>query len=174
MQILDGILLNAWRHESGHHDLGDFAATEPLAEDLLKLAGNILLKHATPMATLDTLDKTLDGDYESDDLDSEADLTEGFPNALLEVSTTSLPSPDRDKAHQNLQLLTRDLLYVAKLVRAISDGNIGCIEDMMSMLSMMFWGASSNNYCTEILHFILNLKHVWTPEFAYVTSFAYL
>jgi hypothetical protein len=36
------------------------------------------------------------------------------------------------------------------------------------MLAMMFRGAGGNNYCTEILHFILNLKHVWTPEFAYV------
>jgi hypothetical protein len=33
----------------------------------------------------------------------------------------------------------------------------------------MFRGAGCNNYCTEILHFILNLKYVWTPAFAYVT-----
>ncbi|KAF8257110.1 hypothetical protein EI94DRAFT_1819015 [Lactarius quietus] len=35
----------------------------------------------------------------------------------------------------------------------------------LPLLAMMFRGASGNNYCTEILHFILNLKHVWTPEF---------
>jgi hypothetical protein len=28
--------------------------------------------------------------------------------------------------------------------------------------------AGGNNYCTEILHFIFNLKHVWTPEFVFV------
>ncbi|KAI9442061.1 hypothetical protein BJY52DRAFT_1093669, partial [Lactarius psammicola] len=71
-----------------------------------------------------------------------------------------------DKAHQNIRLLTRDLLYLAELVRAISDGDIGRIEDMLPVLAMMFQGAGGNNYCTEILHFILNLKHVWTPEFA--------
>ncbi|KAH9021953.1 hypothetical protein EDB85DRAFT_1850828, partial [Lactarius pseudohatsudake] len=71
-----------------------------------------------------------------------------------------------DKAHQNIRLLTRDLLYMAELIRALADGDISRIEDMMSMLSMMFRGAGGNNYCTEILHFILNLKHVWMPEFA--------
>ncbi|KAF8263669.1 hypothetical protein EI94DRAFT_1596198, partial [Lactarius quietus] len=53
-----------------------------------------------------------------------------------------------------------------ELVHAISDGNIGRIEDILPMLAMMFRGAGGNNYCTEILHFMLNLKHVWTPEFA--------
>jgi hypothetical protein len=55
---------------------------------------------------------------------------------------------------------------MAELVRAISDGDIGRIEDMLPMLAMMFRGAGSNNYCTEILHFIHNLKYVWTSEFA--------
>ncbi|KAH9018498.1 hypothetical protein EDB85DRAFT_1873698, partial [Lactarius pseudohatsudake] len=72
----------------------------------------------------------------------------------------------KDKAHQNLRLLTRDLLYVAELVRAISDGDISRIEDFLPQLAMMFRGSGGNNYCTEILHFLLNLKHIWTPEFA--------
>ncbi|KAH9029726.1 hypothetical protein EDB84DRAFT_1271621 [Lactarius hengduanensis] len=76
------------------------------------------------------------------------------------------PDPDKDKAHQNLRLLTRDLLYVAELVRAISDGDIGRVEDFLPQLAMMFRGSGGNNYCTEILHFLSNLKHIWTPEFA--------
>ncbi|KAI9436005.1 hypothetical protein H4582DRAFT_1817065 [Lactarius indigo] len=27
----------------------------------------------------------------------------------------------------------------------------------------MFRGSGGNNYCAEILHFLLNLKHIWTP-----------
>ncbi|KAF8256339.1 hypothetical protein EI94DRAFT_1471967, partial [Lactarius quietus] len=49
MQILDGIMLNAWRHKSGHTNLGEFASTEPLAEGLLSMAGDIIEKHATPL-----------------------------------------------------------------------------------------------------------------------------
>ncbi|KAF8811265.1 hypothetical protein BYT27DRAFT_7221623 [Phlegmacium glaucopus] len=125
-QILDGILINAWRHETGHQDLANFAATKPATETLLNVAGTILLNHATPM----------------------------------------IPDPSKDTTHQNLRVLARDLLYVAELIRAISDGDIGRVEDFLPQLAMMFRGAGGNNYCTEILHFILNLKHVWTEEFA--------
>ncbi|KAH9014561.1 hypothetical protein EDB85DRAFT_1876332 [Lactarius pseudohatsudake] len=81
------------------------------------------------------------------------------------VLSPTRPDPDKDKVHQNLQLLTRDLLYVAELVWAISDGDIGHIEDFLPQLAMMFRGSGRNNYCMEILHFLLNLKHIWTPEF---------
>ncbi|KAF8996610.1 hypothetical protein BDQ17DRAFT_1429572 [Cyathus striatus] len=33
---------------------------------------------------------------------------------------------------------------------------------------MIFRATGGNNYCTEILHLILNLKYIWTPEFANV------
>ena len=72
--------------------------------------------------------------------------------------------PANDKAYQNLRLLTHDLLYVAELTRAISDGDWGRVEDMISNLAMIFRGAGSNNYCTEILHFIHNLKKVWKGD----------
>ncbi|KIK37999.1 hypothetical protein CY34DRAFT_37560, partial [Suillus luteus UH-Slu-Lm8-n1] len=71
-----------------------------------------------------------------------------------------------DTAHHNLQLLTRDLLYVLELTSAISSGDWGRIEDILGTLTMIFRGAGSNNYCSEILHFIFNLKKIWTPEFA--------
>ena len=83
----------------------------------------------------------------------------------MAVSAVLLPDPDKDRAHQNICLLCRDLLYVAEVMHVISDGDIGRIKDILPMLAMMFRGAGSNNYCTEILHFLLNLKHVWTPEF---------
>ncbi|KAF8256457.1 hypothetical protein EI94DRAFT_1775285 [Lactarius quietus] len=57
MQILDGIMLNAWRHKSGHTNLGEFTSTEPLAEDLLSMAGDIIEKHATPLEMPNTFKK---------------------------------------------------------------------------------------------------------------------
>ncbi|KAJ7885216.1 hypothetical protein B0H13DRAFT_1452503, partial [Mycena leptocephala] len=71
-----------------------------------------------------------------------------------------------DIAYHNICLLTRDLLMVAVLVRAISDGDIGRIEVLLPHLTMMFRGSGCNKYCMEILHFIQNLKHIWTPELA--------
>ena len=169
-QILDGILLNAWRCKTGHQNLGQFAATEPLASDLIKVADSIMWKYAMPIATPETPDDLDDipdvSDYESSDIDSETELTGGLMKLALEVSSPSLQDPDKDWVHQNLCLFAHDLLYMTELVQAISRGDIGCIEDMLLMLAMMFRGAGGNNYCAEILHFILNLKHVWTPEFA--------
>jgi hypothetical protein len=55
---------------------------------------------------------------------------------------------------------------VLELVNAISAGDFGRIEDILPDLACIFRGAGSNNYSTEILHLIFNLKEVWTPEFA--------
>jgi hypothetical protein len=65
-------------------------------------------------------------------------------------------------------LLVRDLIYVMELVDAISCGDFGHIEDILPDLACIFRGAGSNNYSTEILHFLHNIKEVWTPEFACV------
>ena len=62
-------------------------------------------------------------------------------------------------------LLICDLLYVQELSDAISSGDWGRIEDILGTLAIMFKGAGANNYCTEVLHLIRNLKVVWTLEF---------
>ena len=51
-QILDGLILNAWRMECNCNNLFDFAASRPSAEDLLSMAGVIIQRHATPMQNL--------------------------------------------------------------------------------------------------------------------------
>ncbi|KIM76758.1 hypothetical protein PILCRDRAFT_30660, partial [Piloderma croceum F 1598] len=73
--------------------------------------------------------------------------------------------PCSDLAHHNIRLLTHDLLYVAELLHAASDGDYRWIEDILGNLAMMFHSAGSNNYCTELLHFIFNLKLVWGDNF---------
>ena len=76
--------------------------------------------------------------------------------------------PLDDISHQNSLLLTRDLLYMVELTSAISEGDFGCVEDLLPTLAKIFQGAGSNNYCMEILHFLANLKYIWTPKFACV------
>jgi hypothetical protein len=83
-------------------------------------------------------------------------LVPPYPEAL---------NPLNDIAHQNTLLLTHDLLYMIELTLAISEGDFGCVEDLLPALAKIFQGAGSNNYCVEILHFIANLKHIWTPKF---------
>ncbi|CAA7268575.1 unnamed protein product [Cyclocybe aegerita] len=165
-QIADGIILNAWRHETGYDDLARFADSKPSSEELLKFAESILANHATPMPEPKSSNAKEDSD--KDELSDESlddDPQTAVPN-VPNPSKSKIPDPGKDKAHQNLRLLARDLLYMKELIRAISDGDIGRIEDFLPQIAMMFRGAGGNNYCTEILHFILNLKHVWTPKFA--------
>ena len=76
--------------------------------------------------------------------------------------------PIGDPIYENTILLTWDLLYVVELVDAIQTGDFGRVEYILPTLACLFRGAGSNNYSTEILHFLFNLKEVWTPEFAYV------
>ncbi|KAF8985490.1 hypothetical protein BDQ17DRAFT_1393759 [Cyathus striatus] len=54
---------------------------------------------------------------------------------------------------------------IQELTMAIRDGDFGRIKDILPQLAMTFRAASGNNYCTEILHLIINLKYVWTPVF---------
>ena len=142
-QILEGVILNAWIDELG--DLASFAKTKPSAQDLLFRAQSILNRCTCP------LENWRKGPKAKDD-----------PIPLY----SGAPDPLNDVAHQNLILLTRDLLYAIELTLAISGGDFGRIEDLLPTLAKMFRGAGSNNYCTEILHFLANLKYIWTPKFA--------
>jgi hypothetical protein len=62
-------------------------------------------------------------------------------------------------------------MFVAVLTSAFSDGDFGQVEILLTRLAAIFRAAGGNNYCFEILHMILNLKYVWTPDFACVCIF---
>jgi len=89
MQVLDGLIMDAWRRTSGFPSLGEFARSKPTPEQLLKLGSIIVDNFASP-----------------------------WTNGPAGQSTD-------DCIHQNTRLLLRDLLYVAALVRAISDSDFG-------------------------------------------------
>ena len=71
-----------------------------------------------------------------------------------------------DVACCNPCLLTHDLLYVFELTEAILDSDFGCVEDILGSLAMIFHGTGSNNYSMELLHWIYNVKNIWTLRFA--------
>lgn len=142
-QILEGIILSAWLDELG--DLAKFAKTKPSAQDLLFRAQSILNRSTCPLENWRKGPK------------AKGDPVPPYSDA---------PDPLNDIAHQNILLLTRDLLYVIELTSAISGGDFGRVEDLLPTLAKIFRGAGSNNYCTEILHFLANLKHIWTAKFA--------
>lgn len=146
MQILQGTILNAWRVECGYPTLAAFASSQPTADQLLAIADEILSTHASP---------------------AHEPPKKKHNNTMDLFDVESEPT---DVAQRNLQLLTHDLLYVLELTSAIPAGDWGRIEDILGNLAMMFRGARSNNYCSEILHFLFNLTKIWTPEFAYETS----
>ena len=142
-QILDGLLLACWRIELNkreHQDFASFSASQPSPDELIEIATEIIRLYANPDDT--------------------------SPPPLLRAK--KVPNQDQKTVSRfrNVATLIRDLLYVQELSAAISSGDWGRIEDILGILAMMFKGAGANNYCTEILHLIRNLKVVWTPEFA--------
>ena len=144
MQIIDGLVLNAWRAECG--SLEDYAKSKPSPDEILQRAQVILNKYAAPVC--------------------KQVFTHPPKEQKVAASTALNPKrPDSDIVHANVVLLTRDLLYVAELISAISSGDFGRIEDILPDLACMFRGAGSNNYSMEILHLLFNIKEVWTPEF---------
>ena len=87
--------------------------------------------------------------------------------ALQHAAGTPNVEGTGDEAQRNTILLNRDFF---ELSSAISSGDFGRVEILMGTITMMFAGAGCKNYTTELFHFIQNLKHVWTAEFAYVLS----
>ncbi|KAJ7848020.1 hypothetical protein B0H14DRAFT_3453381 [Mycena olivaceomarginata] len=86
---------------------------------------------------------------------------------VLEEHAMPIRSPSTiptDVIHGNTRKLIHDLLHVAEVTRAISAGDFGRVEDLMGNLAMIFRGAGSKNYSTEILYFMHNLKYVWKGD----------
>ena len=147
-QILHGLILNVWQMECGFPSLRDFAEAGPSPDEILQCARRILKKYTMPQLRIGNLDtKTPPKDLET---------------------RSAVPTLTPDTVCNNIVLLTRDLLYVMELVDATASGDFGRIEDILPTIACMFRGSGSNNYSTEILHILFNLKEVWTPEFAYV------
>ncbi|KAF7966984.1 hypothetical protein HWV62_36286 [Athelia sp. TMB] len=110
--------------------------------------------------------------------------SEPSPETLLRIASQILlnhatPIPEgasaaQDIARRNLILLIRDLLYAMELVRATKDGDFGRIEDILGQLAMLYKGIGCKNYCTEMLHYIHNLKRVWGEGFGDIMGRAML
>ena len=118
--------------ECGYENLKEFSQAAPSPEQLLAVVQQILSKYATALARPDT---EMESSSEESDLDSGKDMdsssdAEQHPAPQPEHVQVP-PIPDGDLAHHNIRLLTCDLLYLGELVRAISDGDIGRIEDFL-------------------------------------------
>jgi len=87
--------------------------------------------------------------------------------AALDHAKGTPGSPEtEDIAARNAILMIRDLLTFYELSLAISSGDFGRVEILLGTLTMMFAGSGCTNYTSELLHFIQNLRKVWTPELA--------
>ncbi len=144
MQILEGLLLNAWRTKCGFESLDEYAKLSPSPKDILEKARVILNKYTSP--------------------ECKQALT--HPPKEKDARSHINPGPELDTAHANIVLLTWDLLYVAELIDAISSGDFGRVKNILPDLACLFHGARSNNYSNEVLHLIFNFKEVWTTGFA--------
>lgn len=137
MQILDGIMLHAWDLE-------------------IAAAG---FASATAFAASKPSAKTL--------LDFANRILKNHASTPEEECRTNPDDPNSlDGILHNTKLLLRDLLYFRLLHESIQSGDFGRVELLLGVLTTLFCGAGAQNYCSEFLNFILNLKSVWTPEFA--------
>ena len=155
-QILEGLIFNAWREECGQPSLSDFAKAKPKPEDIILIAQKIFKKYATPTSNIPKSNAPRNVKKSKK---SKISINSDSENEAEHTSPV-------DAVHENTVLLTRDLLYVIELTDAIATGDFGRIEDILPDIACIFRGAGSNNYSTEILHLIFNIKEVWTPDFA--------
>ncbi len=151
---------------AGKPGLALFAQSNPTPADLLRIARDILLDCACPPDV--PLKESEPPGNDDNEGSIPSDLDDSDDDAAPQQTATNVPQDKSDPVHQNVQCLLRDLLYFEELTQAISSGDFGRLEDILPDLAALFRGSGSNNYSTEILHLLYNLKKVWTPEFAYV------
>ncbi|KAF6759188.1 hypothetical protein DFP72DRAFT_1064151 [Ephemerocybe angulata] len=163
-----------------------YAKSKPEASDLVKKAELLLSTYIVPLPQPYTTSAGTDDESSEDDTNSseseeaysgseDGASTDEVPPPEPEPSNSTIPppvatgienDPKKDKVHQNLRLLIRDTLYLLELVSAVKDGDFGRVEDILPHLALIFRGAGSNNYCTEILHLVQCLKYLWPGDFA--------
>lgn len=166
-QILEGLVLGALQKECRFPSLEEYAKSKPTPAEILALCQQVIKKHATPKEPTPPSDKKAAPTKSNKNTGSS---TEESDDSTTVPEPTTLPSVKEgstdDPINENVVRLTRDLLYVMELVQAVADGDFGRVEDILPDLACIFRGAGSNNYSTEILHLLFNIKEVWTPEFA--------
>ncbi|KAF8871177.1 hypothetical protein BD779DRAFT_1719284 [Infundibulicybe gibba] len=145
-QILDGFLLNAWREECGYDSFEKFAQAKPSDDEILRIARVIFLKYATPDSSLQPIDKKT----KIDELRAKGCNARAPPRKSTSISIEDVSDEDSN----------------TDVVQATADGDFGRIEHILPDLACLFRGAGCNNYSTEILHLLFQIKEVWTPEFA--------
>ncbi|KAF9537103.1 hypothetical protein CPC08DRAFT_552875 [Agrocybe pediades] len=154
-QIVHGLLLNAWRIECGFPSLAEYAASKPSASAVLEKAWTIIKKYATPTCKQDP----------AEPLAKEPKPKPRRSGAGARRAAAG-NADSGDQVFSNTVLLIRDMLYVLELVNASSSGDFGRVEDILPDIACIFHGTGSTNYSNEVLHFLYNIKHVWTPEYA--------
>ena len=171
-QVIHGLILNAWRKECGFSSpsLDAFAKSMPTVDQILACAHTIAVKYTIPASPLTPL--KLKPDLKTKrvvNLAEDGPSSDSGSDDLNRNDSASTANPDN--TFENVTRLTRDLLYVLEIVDAIATGDFGRVEDILPDIACVFKGAGSNNYSAEVLHFIFNVKQVWTPEFAYAVTF---
>ena len=70
----------------------------------------------------------------------------------------------RDEQLRQLVMWNRDILQYIILDHAISDGDVGLMEDMLPHLFLRFQGGGNGNYSQEVLELLQGLHREWDPE----------
>ncbi|KAF8168910.1 hypothetical protein BJ912DRAFT_862407 [Pholiota molesta] len=85
------------------------------------------------------------------------------------ASTEALNQMDRDPEKRDEQLRqiimwNRDILQYIILDHALSDGDVGVVENMLPHLFFRFQGGGNGKYAGEILELLQGLHREWNPE----------
>ncbi len=117
-QVLHGLLLNSWRLECGYPTLKEFSLSNPSPKAICDIARTIMEKYTVPSTKISpTNPKAPPKDLNMNTGASESNTN---PTPASSASADAMDSPPNKKSddivHQNIILLTRDLLYVTELV----------------------------------------------------------
>lgn len=142
--ILDASFFDCWRVHCGFKNLEDFAKSNPSPKQLLAIAKKIAIENVKRIVPKDPSFED-DNQYSGEHSDDEG--------------------PNEDQVYRNQRIMLASLLRIFILRQAISDADVGRVEDILGSVLVTFYGMGKDALAKELMHFTQGIKIIWPKPF---------
>jgi hypothetical protein len=128
----------------------EFHATDELLRIVFEAMVQLLCKSLQKIGISDELDTTI--------------FAETITKSFLGLPSPSLFGLPYTTANINALLFLRNVAVYIELSEAIKAGDIGRINHLLPIITLMMHGGGNTNYALELLRLLYGIRHLWTDE----------
>lgn len=142
--IMQASFLECWSVHCGFEELEDFAESDPSPERILAIAKKIAIENVKRIVPRDSSFEDDDG-YSGEHSDDEG--------------------PNVDEVYQKHRIVLASLVRIFIFKHAISDADVGRVEDILGSVLVTFCGMDKDALANELMHFMQGVNRIWPKPF---------